>query len=115
RLAAAAERAVAVAIELVLPLVEQVVRDALDGVDALAHLLGALLAALVGLAQAVVAVFELAPALAGDGLELLERVAELFLRLALALFRAPDAPGQELALLDPDLLEHGVVGLLAAG
>src|SRR5690606_4320178 len=84
-----------------------------DLVDALAHDLGLLAALLVGVAQIFVALFEVAAVVIGDGLELLERVAELFARLFLAVLRALDALLEQLSLLDAHALEHRVVGLLA--
>ncbi len=87
----------------------------MHGVHPVADLVGAVLAPLVLAAQLVVHVLEVAAVEVDEGGELFEGVAELLLRLVLAVARLLHAVHEHVALLDADPFERVEIGPLTAG
>src|SRR5690606_41837602 len=95
---------VGVLVELVFPLLEKIVCDALDAIDPIRHGLSASFAALVRRIQPVVDLLEVAAVEADDAPVLLESRLELLLRVVLGVPGILDAIDEDVALLDTDRL-----------
>ena len=106
---------VGVLAEFCLPLIEQVLGDTFDVVDATADSSGTVLTVLEFRFQIAVLIFEVTASIVSDGNELLECRLELYLGLLLGVARVLDAVHQDIAFFETEALHGAVIRGLAAG